>query len=129
MHCSLLVRRFCCLYRYLGLAEQGEQFRGLVLFHRTHAAAAAAMEREDAEGAIDTIRDGLAKLREFFAAFEAEEQMEENGMVQQLRKMERTLRKKNNIEATLQEKLDEAVANEQYEDAARFRDELRRKRQ
>jgi hypothetical protein len=105
-----------------------EQFRGLVLFHRTHAAAAAAVERDDAEGAIDTIRQGLNQLRDFFAAFDAEDQMEENGMVQQLRKVESTLRKRNNIEATLQEKLDAAVANEQYEDAARIRDELRRKR-
>jgi hypothetical protein len=106
-----------------------EQFRGLVLFHRTHAAAAVAMEKNDAEAAIDTIRDGLDQLRDFFAAHDAEEQMEENGMVQQLRKMERSLRKRHRIEATLQEKLDEAVAKEQYEDAARLRDELRRKRQ
>jgi len=106
-----------------------EQFRGLVLFHRTHAKAAAALERNDAETAIDTIRRGLDELRNFFAAYEAEEQMEENGMVQQLRKMERRLRKQHKIEATLQEKLDEAVAKEQYEVAAQLRDELRRKRQ
>lgn len=105
-----------------------EQYRGLVLFHRTHAAAAAAQEKNDAEGAVDAIREGLSKLREFFVAFDAEEQMEENDMMRQLRKMERSLRKRHSIGATLQEQLDEAVAKEQFEVAAKLRDELRRKR-
>jgi len=110
-------------------AQAHEQYRGFVLFHRTQAAAALAVERDDPEGALDAIRDGLEKLRAFFAAYDAEEQMEEDGMVQQLRKMDRSLRKLHNIEATLQEQLAEAVANEQYETAAKLRDALRRRQQ
>ena len=79
--------------------------------------------------ALDAIRDGLEQLRAFFAAYDAEEHMEEDGMVQQLRKMDRSLRKLHNIEATLQERLAEAVANEQYETAAQLRDALRRRQQ
>ena len=54
--------------------------------------------------------------------------MDEDGMVQHLRKMENSLRELHGIEATLQEQLDQAVANEDYETAARLRDALRRRR-
>jgi protein-arginine kinase activator protein McsA len=49
-------------------------------------------------------------------------------MVQQLRKMERSLRQLHGIESTLREQLDDAVANEEYERAAKLRDALRRRR-
>jgi hypothetical protein len=104
-----------------------EQYRGFVLFQRTQAAAALQVEKTNAEGAIDEIRAGLEKMRQFFAAFEAEEQMEEDGMVQHLRKIESSLREEYSIEATLQEQLDRAVANEEYEAAAKLRDALRRR--
>jgi hypothetical protein len=104
-----------------------EQYRGFVVFHRTQAAAALAVERGDPETAIDAIHHGLEKLREFFAAYDAEEHMEDDGMVQQLRKMDRSLRRTHHIEATLQEQLEEAVAKEEYERAARIRDELKSK--
>lgn len=104
-----------------------EQYRGFVLFQRTQAAAALRVEHNDAEGAIDSLRAGLDQLRRFFAAHEAEESMEDDGMVQHLRKVEKSLRKEYHIEATLQEQLDHAVANEQYETAARLRDALRRR--
>jgi hypothetical protein len=104
-----------------------EQYRGFVLFHRTQAAARLAVERENPESAVDAIRDGLAQMRAFFAGFQAEEQMEEDGMVQRLRELERTLRAEHHIGATMQERLDEAVAREDYETAARLRDALRRR--
>jgi UvrB/uvrC motif len=114
-----------------------ERYRGFVHFHRTQAAAALAAEENDPERAIDQIRDGVKALREFFLAYMDEmsedeevkfdEKFEEDGMVQQLRKMEESLRKLHNIDATLREKLEEAVANEQYELAARLRDKLNQK--
>jgi hypothetical protein len=104
-----------------------EQYRGFVLFQRTQAAAARAVEKENAEEAIDEIRVGLDKMKAFFASFEAEEQMDDDVMVRQLRKMEKSLRETHGIEATLHEQLDEAVAKEDYETAARLRDVLRRR--
>jgi hypothetical protein len=104
-----------------------EQYRGFVLFHRIQAAAALAVERKKPEEAIDEVNQGLEKLRGFFAAFEAEEQMEENPLVQQLQKMQESIRQAHKIEATLQEQLARAVANEEYEAAARIRDALRRR--
>jgi hypothetical protein len=104
-----------------------EQYRGFVLFQRTQAAAAEALEQGNPEASIDAIRAGLERMRAFFASFDAEEQMEQDGMVQQLRKMEASLREAHGIEETLREQLDRAVANEEYETAARLRDELRRR--
>jgi protein-arginine kinase activator protein McsA len=41
--------------------------------------------------------------------------------------MDRSLRRTHHIEATLQEQLKEAVAKEEYERAARIRDEMKSK--
>ena len=104
-----------------------EQYRGFVIFQRTQAAAALQVEKNQPEGAIDEIRAGLERLREFFASFEMEDQMDEDGMVQHLRKVESSLRQEYKIDSTLQEQLDKAVADEDYERAARLRDELRQR--
>jgi len=104
-----------------------EQYRGFVLFHRIQAASALAAERNDPEAAIDAIRTGLERKHDFFASFEAEDRMEEDGMVQRLRQLERSLRDQHGIATTLREQLDEAVAREDYEAAARLRDALRRR--
>ncbi len=63
----------------------------------------------------------------FFAAFDMEDEMDEDGMVQHLRKVEQSLREEYNIQATLQEQLAQAIAEEDYEKAARLRDELKQK--
>jgi hypothetical protein len=104
-----------------------EQYRGFVIFHRTQAAAAEAVHRDKPEEAIDAIRDGLERLRKFFAAHGLEEQYDEDGMVKQLRSLEQSLRTLHGIEATLNEQLEQAVANEEYEAAARIRDALRKR--
>jgi hypothetical protein len=102
-----------------------EQYRGFVLFQRTQAAAAKAVEEKNFEKAVDEIRAGLDKVRAFFVSVDAEEQMEEDPMVQQLHKMEKSLRETHGIGATLHEQLAAAVAREDYETAARLRDQLR----
>jgi hypothetical protein len=104
-----------------------EQYRGFVVFHRTQAAAALAVDKDKPEKAIDEINAGLARLRSFFAHFGVEDEMEDDGMVQRLREMEASLRKTHKIEETLQEQLDRAIANEEYEIAARLRDKLRKR--
>ena len=85
-----------------------EQYRGLVLFHRTQAAAAQAVETDDPEAAVDAIHEGLEKLRAFFVSLEAEEHFDDDLMVGQLQKMEQGIRQKHNIETTLQEQLADA---------------------
>jgi hypothetical protein len=104
-----------------------EQYRGFVIFQRTQAAAAQQAENQRPEAAIDAVRTGLDKLRTFFAAHELEEQMDDDGMVQHLRKIDERLRQEYGIETTLLEQLEQAVAQEDYERAARLRDELKRR--
>jgi hypothetical protein len=104
-----------------------EQYRGFVIFQRTQAAAGVASAQDDPEKAIDEVGSGLERMREFFAAHDLEQQMEENAMVQQLRKLADSLRRAHGIDATLREQLERAVANEEYENAAELRDALRRK--
>lgn len=108
--------------------EAHEQYRGFVLFQRTQAAAAFRLDKDDPEAAIDEIHKGLESMREFFAEYDVEEQMEEHPMVQHLRKIEQSVRNQHGIDATLREQLDQAVAEEEYEKAARIRDALREKR-
>ncbi len=102
-----------------------EQYRGFVLFQRTQAAAALALEKENPEQAIDAIAEGLAGIRRFFTEAGYEDEIEDNQMVEQLRKMETSLRETHGIEETLQEQFERAVVDEDYERAARLRDALR----
>jgi hypothetical protein len=104
-----------------------EQYRSFVLYHRTQAAAAMAVEKDDHEGAIDAVHEGLKRLRDFFASHDLEDRMDEDAIVQQLRKMEKVIRKTHNIDATLQEQLEAAIAKEDYEGAAKLRDALRQR--
>jgi hypothetical protein len=102
-----------------------EQYRGFVLFQRTQAAAKMREENNAPEEAINEIRLGLERIREFFAAYEREDEMEGDGMVRHLRHLETTLRQQHHIDATLEEQLQQAIADEDYERAARLRDALK----
>ncbi len=104
-----------------------EQYRAFVLFHRTQAAAALAIDKRNAEKAIDEIQVGLDKIRAFLAEHGLEEKMDEDEMVGELRRVESKLREEHGIDATLREQLDQAVAREEYETAARLRDAIRRR--
>jgi hypothetical protein len=104
-----------------------EQYRGFVLFQRTQAAAALEVENDQPERAVGAIHAGLATLREFFASYGREDEFDEDGMVHHLRHIESTLRQKYEIGATLEEQLQQAIDAEDYERAAKLRDELKRR--
>jgi len=104
-----------------------EQHRAFVIFHRTQAAALAAVEEESAEDAIQHIEEGLEAIRESFADMGWEDQFEEDELVQRLQQLQVSLRDEFSVGKSLRERLAEAVATEQYELAARLRDELTRR--
>jgi hypothetical protein len=104
-----------------------EQYRPFILFHRTQAAALHALEQNGPEAAISELNGGLDRLKKFFEEHEAEEHFEEDEMVGRLVQLRDTLRKDYKIGRTLEEQLDEAVANEQYELAAKLRDEINKR--
>jgi hypothetical protein len=108
--------------------ESHERFRGLVLYHRTRAAAALAVERRKPEEAIDAVREGLDLLSRHKLLSEESDDGEEipsDPLIDQLRLLEEEIRKTFAVDKTLREQLDEAVAHEDYEKAARLRDQIK----
>ena len=101
-----------------------EQYRPFVLFHRTQAAALGALDDNGPESAIQEVSQGLDQLRELFVAHEVEEHFEEDELVTRLVEFRESLREQYEVGRTLQEKLADAVAAEEYELAAQLRDEL-----
>ena len=105
-----------------------ERFRGLVLFHRNQAAAAMALERRRPEEAIDVVREGIAQLArhqdEWFTDRDRDESPNQT-LIEQLLVLEQEIRKNFGVNKTLREQLDEAVVSEDYERAARLRDQIR----
>ncbi len=101
-----------------------EQYRPFVLFHRTQAAALASLDEGGPEESIQAINGGLDSLREVFEEYEAEDHFDDDELVARLLDLRETLRKEYEVGKTLHEQLAEAVASEQYELAARLRDEL-----
>jgi hypothetical protein len=101
-----------------------ERYRPFVYFHRTQALALAVLEKSGPEAAIEEINMGLEEMRKIFVRAEAEEQFESDELVNQLRELKESLRKEYQVGQTLAEQLAEAVAAEEYERAARLRDEI-----
>ena len=101
-----------------------EQYRPFVLFHRIQAAAMLQLQESGAETAIETINRGLEQMREVFAKFGDEEQFDQDELVGQLDAMKESLRQEYRVGKTLAEQLADAVAAEEYERAARLRDEI-----
>ena len=117
------VRKFAADADYVA---SHERYRGLVLFHRTQAAAALALERDKPEEAIDVVREGMDRLIEHQQAVATEaDDAPNDALIEQLRVLEREIRKNFSVEKTLREQLDEAVADEDYELAARLRDQIK----
>jgi hypothetical protein len=105
-----------------------EQYRPFVLFHRVQAAALNQLEDGTPEAAIAELNGGLQQLREVFAEHDAEEDFEEDELVVRLVELRESLREHYHVGRTLEERLRDAVAREQYELAAKLRDELARRR-
>lgn len=104
-----------------------EQYRPFVLFHRTQAAALAKLEEHGPESAIEQIGLGLAAFRELFAEYEIEDQLDEDELVIRLEELQESIREHYDVGRTLPEQLHDAVNSEDYELAARLRDELARR--
>ena len=105
-----------------------EQYRPYVLFHRTQASVLAKLEEVGAEAALQELNQGLCRFRDLFAEYDAEEQFGDDEMVQRLQELKDALRNQYHLKPSLEERLADAVAAEQYELAARLRDEMTRKR-
>ncbi len=102
-----------------------EQYRPFVIYHRTQAAALAHLDEdssdesnEHVERAIEEVNSGLEVIRSLFRDYEAEEQFDDDELVQRLKEFREELRNKYEIGFTLKEQLARAIKNEDYELAA-----------
>lgn len=117
------VRKYAGDPEYVDLHERS---RGLVLLHKAQATAALAIEHSKPEESIDAIREGIERLIEHQQSIQTDpDDMPNEPFIEQLRSIERDIRKDFAVEKTLREQLDEAVAEEDYELAARLRDQIK----
>ena len=75
----------------------------------------------------EEITKGLDLMKQVFVDYEAEEEFDEDELVQRLVELRESLRQHIRVGRTLQEQLADAIANEKYELAAEIRDELNRR--
>lgn len=102
-----------------------EQYRPFVLFHRVQAGALAALEEDGPESAIREINQGLDRFKDLFARYDAAEKFSDDELVRRLSEMREHVRKRYDVGNTLEEQLAAAVEAEDYELAAKLRDQMR----
>jgi hypothetical protein len=107
-----------------------EQYRPFVIYHRTQAAALAAVEDDDngdPEMAIKEVNAGLVRMKVLFEEYEADEQFEEDELVMRLVEFRDNLKERFEIGDPLDEQLAKAIEMEDYEAAAELRDKIKLK--
>ncbi|MEX2317588.1 MAG: UvrB/UvrC motif-containing protein [Pirellulales bacterium] len=109
-------------------AEMHEQYRPFVLFHRAQASALVELERKQPAAAVAAIDEGVNKIRDVFAAHDAEEEFEDSQLALKLHELKQAIADHFELRPTLAQQLADAIAAEQYELAARLRDKLGRQR-
>lgn len=101
-----------------------EQYRPFVLFDRTQAAAMEALEQRGAEKAVAEIDAGLEAIRLVFADHDAEEHYADHELVVRLKELQEAMRDQYDDNSRLRKELNDAIAAEDYERAAKLRDQL-----
>jgi hypothetical protein len=103
-----------------------EQFRPYLVMMHTRAAASLQYKTGQFAEALKTVSGGLAKIREFFSRFDQHDAYAESSEVRLLKKFAREIRRKLPVDPVelLQRKLDRAVKDERYEEAAKLRDQI-----
>jgi hypothetical protein len=103
-----------------------EQYRPYITMMHARAEASLHFQEHKYPEALEKIEEGLAQIKDFFARFGQEEAFGESSEVRVLKKFARDIRRKLPVSPVtrLQRKLDKAVKDERYEEAARLRDKI-----
>lgn len=101
-----------------------EQYRPFVMFHRIQAATLLELEEEDAESAVREWERGVKELKEIFRQRGEEQGEEEQELLERLEELRDSLIDQFDSRHKLQLRMEQAIAAEHYEEAARIRDEL-----
>lgn len=103
-----------------------EQYRPYIIMMRTRASASILYKDQKLHQALDTVKEGLQQIRDFFENFGHPEAFDQCEEAKVLKRFAREIRKKLPVGTLerLQRRLKKAVATEQYELAARLRDQI-----
>lgn len=103
-----------------------EQYRPYIVMMNTRAAASIQFKDGKFAEAAATVDAGLKHIRDFFARFGQEDAYASSSEVKVLKKFAKEIRRKLPVDPMrkLQSRLDRAVRDERYEDAAKLRDQI-----
>lgn len=106
-----------------------EQYRPYTTMMNVRSRAQMFVKDKKHELALESVREGLKEIREFFDRFGQDEAFEHSNEVRVLKKLAREIRRKLPVDPMqkLRTQLDRAVKKENYEEAAKLRDEIKRK--
>lgn len=107
--------------------EVHERFRPYVLWHLTVACTQQKVLAEDFDLAIEQIKTGMGTIAKIYEDHGLAKWLKHDPSMAELRQLEKQIRKRYGIKATLQEQLQRALADEDYENAASIRDQLKAK--
>ncbi len=107
-----------------------EQYRPYITMMNVRAQASIFMEQKQFAEAYAHVKLGMERIREFYERFGQEEAYASSNEVRVLKRLARDIHRKLPVDPIerLRRKLDRAVREERYEDAARLRDELENRR-
>jgi hypothetical protein len=105
--------------------EIHERFRPFVLWHRTIAMTQQRILNKDFDLAIEQVKLGMGNIAKVYEDHGLAKWLKHDPSMLELKHLEKQIRKRYNIQATLGEQLQDALANENYEKAATIRDQLK----
>ena len=107
-----------------------EQYRPYLTMMNARAAASVHLEAKRFTDANAAVTDGLEKIREFYERFGQEEMFDKSHEARVLKRFAKEVQRKLPVDPMerLKRRLDRAVKDERYEDAAKLRDEIDQRR-
>ncbi len=103
-----------------------EQYRPYITMMNARAAASIHVEAKRFGDALKAVDDGMEKIRDFYERFGQEEAFAKSSEARVLKRLSRDIQRKLPVDPVerLRRRLDRAVREERYEDAAKLRDEI-----
>ncbi len=105
--------------------EEHERFRPFVVWHWTVAQTQQRILAQDFDLAIEQVKAGMGTIAQVYEDHGLAKWLKHDPSMAELRQLEKQIRKRYGINATLEEQLQRALANEDYENAASIRDQLK----
>jgi len=113
-----------------------ERYRPFVTMDRARAAAMLAADRDDVDRAVWDIDAAVGEIRRFYSEHGREDLLERSKEIEVLEELKKDLREEHNVPPSRGERIEQlrqqqarAIAREDYEAAARLRDEIEKLRQ